>query len=88
MTVLSSLFFVHMLNNLGINVPDDFLSYAAKAMFQLRLGQRTNVLYNLPKGIGTLRADNSDYRFPTKQMLMRLIEYSANFFACDDLHKV
>ena len=26
-------------------------------MFQLRLGQRTNVLYNLAKGIGTLRAD-------------------------------
>ena len=49
MTVISSLFSVHMLNNLGINVPDDFLSYAANAMFQLRLGQRTNVLYNLPK---------------------------------------
>ena len=84
MRVLSSLFSVHMLNNLGINVPDDFLSYAANAMFQLRLGQRTNVLYNLQKGIGTLPEDNSDYRFPTKRMLMGLIEYSASFFACDD----
>ena len=70
MRVLSNLFLAHMLNSFGINVPDDFLSYAANTMFQLRLGQRTNVLYNLAKGIGTLRADNSDSRFPTKRMPM------------------
>ena len=88
MRVLSNLFSVHMLNSFGINVPDDFLSYAANAKFQLRHGQRTNVLYNLAKGIGTIRADNSDSRFPTKRIPMGLIEYTASFFACDDLHKV
>ena len=88
MRVLSNLFSVHMLNSFGINVPDDFLSCAANAMYQLRLGQRTNVLYNLAKGIGTLRADNSDSRFPTKRMPMGLIEYTASFFVCDDLHQV
>ena len=43
MTVLSDLFSVYMLNSFGINIPDDFLSYAANAMLQLRLGQCTNV---------------------------------------------
>ena len=51
MRVLSNLFSVHMLNSFGINVPDDFLSYPANTMFQLRHGQCTNVLYNLAKGI-------------------------------------
>ena len=88
MNVLSKLFSVYMLNNRCIDVPEDFLSYASNAMSRLRHSQRTNVLYNLAKGIGTLRADNSDSRLPTKRMPMGLIEYTASFFASDDLHKV
>ena len=64
------------------------LSYAANAMFQLRLGKHTNVLYNLAKGMGALQTYNSDSRFPIKHMPIRLIEYSASFFACNDSHKV
>ena len=86
--VLSKLYSVYMLNNCNIDVPEDFISYASNAMSQLRHSRRTNVLYNLAKGIGTLREDNSDSRLPTKRMPMGLIEYTASFFANDDLHKV
>jgi len=49
-------------------------------MSQLRYRQRTNVMYNLAKGLGTQRVDGSDSRFPTKCMPMELIEYTADFF--------
>ena len=41
-------------------------------------------MYNLAKGLGTQRADQSDSRFPTKRMPMGLIECFAN----DDVQKV
>jgi len=47
--------------------------------------KRSNVLYNLAKGVGTLRGDSSDSRFP---MPMGLVEYAANFFVSDNLQKV
>ena len=86
--VLSKLYSVYMLNNCNIDVPEDFISYASNAMSRLRHSRRTNVLYNLAKGIGTLQEDNSDSRLPTKCMPMGLIEYTASFFPNDDLHKV
>lgn len=81
MEVLSKLFSVYMLNSFCINVPEDFISYAANAMSELRLDQHTNILYNLAKGIGTLRPDSSDSRFPIKRMPMGLIEYSESFLS-------
>ena len=44
------------------------------AMANLRHNARSNVLYNLAKGMGTPRADGSDSRFPVKRMPMGLIE--------------
>ena len=61
---------------------------AASAMLRLSEGGRTNVLYNLAKGIGTLRPDQSDSRFPIKQMPLGLVEYIAQFFAADNLQQV
>jgi len=49
-------------------------------MAQLSDNGRTNVLYNLPKGMGTLRHDMKDSRFPIKRMPMGLEEYTAQFF--------
>ncbi|XP_065900800.1 uncharacterized protein [Dysidea avara] len=69
-------------------VPEDFLIHAKNAMLQLRRHGRSNVLYNLAKGIGTMREDNSDSKFPTKCMPMGLVEYAANFFSCDNLQQV
>ena len=47
-----------------LSVPKDFLCLAANAMVQLSSGGRTDVLYNLAKGMGTLRPDKKDSRFP------------------------
>ena len=57
-------------------------------MLQLANNGRTNVLYNLAKGIGTLRQDEEDTRFPVKRMPMGLVEYTAQFFASDNLQQV
>ena len=43
-----------------LSVPKDFLCLAANAMVQLSNGGHTNVLYNLAKGMGTLRPDKRD----------------------------
>ena len=69
-------------------VPKDFLCLAASAMNQLSIGGRTNVLYNLAKGMGTLRPDSQDPRFPINRMPMGLVEYAAQFFANDNLQQV
>ena len=71
-----------------ISVPDDFLVLAANAMVHLRHSGRSNVLYQLAKGLGTMRADESDSRFPAKWMPMGLVEYAADFFAADSLQSV
>ena len=86
--VLSNLFSNFMLSKLSISVPDDYLVYSANAMAHLRHNARSNVLYNLAKGWGTLREDGSDSRFPVKRMPMGLIEYAASFFAFDNLQSV
>ena len=49
--------------------------------WMLSICGRSNVLYKLSKGIGTLRPDNSDSCFPCKQMPMGMLEYMADFFA-------
>ena len=85
---LSTMFSEYMLVAFHVIVPEDFLGYTAKAMSQLRHSQRTNVMYNLAKGLGTQRADGSDSRFPTKCMPMGLIEYAVDFFANDNLQQV
>ena len=84
--ILSKLFTSYMLSNCSLLVPDDFLSYAAEAMTKLKSSERTNVLYNLAKGIGKPRADNNS-KFPTDHMSMGLVECTASFYS-DDLQKV
>jgi len=85
LVILSELFVMFAKDELNISVPKDFLSYAAKAMVQLKDG---NVLYKLAKGIGTLREDGQDSRFPIKRMPMGLVEYITDFFAADNLQSV
>lgn len=85
---MSRFFSQHTLVNFGVCVPEDFLSLAAKAMGQLKLSQRTNVLYTLAKGIATPREDRRDSRLPIKCMPMGLIEHLANFFVADYMRKV
>ena len=72
----------------NISVPDDFLTLSAKAMVQLKCSNRSNTLYLLAKGWGTLREDETDSKFPTKHMPMGLIEHAANFFTSAEMRKV
>lgn len=71
-----------------INVPEDYLIYTAQAMNQLSISGRSNVLYKLSKGIGTMRPDNSDSCFPCKRMPMGMLEYMADFFASTVIQQV
>ena len=76
------------MSQFSLTVPADFLSNAANAMVRLSDAGRTNVLYNLAKGIGTQRLDKSDSRFPVHHMPMGLVEYITQFFAADNLQQV
>ena len=71
-----------------ISVPDDFLVLAASAIVHLRHSGRSNVLYQLAKSLGIMRADEPDSRFFTKRMPMGLVEYAADFLAADSLQLV
>ena len=74
-----------MTSDMCVSVPGDFLTYTAKAIMNLKSSGCTNVLYNLAKGIGSLRADDTTSRFLTDRMPMGLIEYIASFYVCDDV---
>ena len=86
--LLSRLFSSYTSRELELSVPDDFVALAVKAMMQLKDNNRSNVLYNMAKAIGTIRKDGSDSRFPIKRMPMGLVEYIASFFAADNLQSV
>ncbi len=57
-------------------------------MSKLKAGNRSNVLYNLAKGVGTNRMDESESIFPVTRMPMGLVEYTTNFFVAYDLNVV
>ena len=86
--ILSKCFTSYMLSTLCVTVPKDFLSYATKAMVNLRSSRQTNVLYNLAKGIGVPREDGNSSRFPTDCMPMGLVEYTASFYLSDNVNQV
>ena len=44
-----------------------FLEVSASAMVKLKAGNKSNVNYNLAKGVGTNRLDESESRFPEGQ---------------------
>ena len=77
-----------MVSDMYVSVPSEFLSYTSKAMMNLKSSWHTNVLYNLAKGIGSLRVDSTTLRFLTDRMSMGLIEYIANFYVCNDVNQV
>ena len=85
---LSRLFSSYMSATSSVSVPDDFLCLAAAAMINLHNSGRSNIVYDLAKGVGTQRQDKSDTRFPMKRMPMGLIEYITQFFAADNLQQV
>ena len=51
---------------------------AAQGMAQLKKAGRSNILYSLAKGLGTMRTSGSDSIFPSKQLVIGLVEHSVN----------
>lgn len=47
-------------SDLGIQIPDDFISISVAAMQHLKACKRTNVIYGIAKALGTKRQDGSD----------------------------
>lgn len=72
----------------GLEVPSDYLIYSGAAMVHLASNKRSNVLYSLAKGLGTLRKDKKDSLFPVQRMPMGLVEYAANFYIAGDVNQV
>ena len=72
----------------GIVVPSDFGALLLHAMEYLHKNERSNVFYSLAKGIGIMRDDGSDSRFPVKRMPFGLLEYMAKFFSSDTFQQV
>ena len=73
--VLSRLFSAVVKSRSQISVHDNFLVLAGKGMAHLQHCHRNNVLYQLAKVLGMMRADKSDSRFPTKRMPMGLLNF-------------
>ncbi len=63
----------------------DFLQLSASAMTRLKNHGRSNVVYNLAKGVGT---EQSDSCFPVCRMPMGLVEYVTNFFSATNINSV
>lgn len=88
MEYLSSVFAEVCGKEVGVKIPKDFLVLASSAMLRLSEKGRSNVTYNLAKGITTRREDGLESRFPTQRMPMGLVEYTAISFVADDLNQV
>ena len=85
---ISAMFSKHCKDALQLNVPEDFLEFASSAMARLKQSERSNVVYNLAKGVSTERPDKTDSRFPVLRMPMGLVEYVTNFFIAEDINSV
>ena len=57
-------------------------------MIQLSEVGCTNILYNLAKGIGSMRPDIKVSNFPVMQIPMGLVEHIVYLFAADILQQV
>lgn len=85
---LSHMFEEYVCRNTDCSIPGDFLLLTVEALKHLRANGRSNVIYTLAKGLGTMRPDASDSLFPAKRMPMGLIEYNVNFFTSYSINQV
>lgn len=88
LVALSHMFAKYVQINTDCNIPSDFLLLTVEGMKHLRANGRSNVIYKLAKGLGTMRSDGSDSLFPVKRMPMGLIEYNTTFFTSRTINQV
>ena len=80
MSLLRQLFSYHCATAHDIDVPEDYLHLSVCAVKNFTAQGKSNVLYNLAKGFGMMRPDQSDTCFPMKRMPFGMVEYMANFY--------
>ena len=76
------------LHQYGVDIPDDFLTLALRGMQRLESVGKSNIIYGLCKGLGTIRPDGSDSYFPMSRMPFGLLHYMIEFFITDPGHEV
>ena len=64
----------------GVDMPGDFASMSIFGMKRLEATGKINVIFELVKGLGTMRSDGSDSCFPTSRMPMGMLQYMVQFF--------
>ena len=67
----------------NLALPADYLQLSLNAMKHLENVGHCNVLFELAKGLGTMRLDGHDSLFPTSRMPMGLLHYMVYFFTND-----
>lgn len=80
--VLSELLADHATTFYEVTVPDVFLQLSLMSMKHLDSSGKMNVLYELAKGLGTLRPNSSEPVFPMSRMPFGLLQYMVTFFTC------
>ena len=78
--LLSNLFKEYCNSHRGVQFPADFLLLTLAAMEYLKKANRSNIVYQLSKAVGTQRPDESDTLLPCRRMPMGLIEHCVSFF--------
>lgn len=73
------------LHQYGVHIPEDFLTLALRNVWSVG---KSNIIYGLCKGLGTIRPDGSDSYFPMSRMPFGLLHYMIEFFITDPGHEV
>ena len=84
---LGELFSGYCTRNHGFHIPADYLELSIRGMLHLEKGGRSNILYGLASGLGSVREDGSS-RFPVDRMPMGLLQYMVDFFNCHSIQQV
>ena len=85
---ISELFATYCSKHAGLHVPSDYISLSVNAMQHLQSVGRKNVLYELSRGLGTMRDDGLDSQFPATRMPMGLLQYMIQVFNATSVQQV
>ena len=80
LSMISELLMEHATKFYRVTVPKDFLQSSLMSMQHLDSSGKVNVLYELAKGLGTLRPDSTEPLFPITRMPFGLMQYMVTFF--------
>ena len=86
--IIATLFSSYGCEHHNISIPVDFLQLTLNGSRHLQQCGRSNIIYGLAKGTGSMRDDGSDSRLPAKRMPMGMLEYTINFFIAAHMTKV